>query len=163
LIGNQSNTGLIPKSLVGIILFIHETYKIKFLLWQLLFLVISTALFSLILANRSPNLLRPISMALRTGFGLVIPITGFILYLAFRIPNRTGNLIGMAVTLSIFAMPLAGLWASGQSQSTVLSGLILLFDADSYYIDAQIIDGAPFQYSPRAAHSLARCFLSCFQ
>lgn len=121
------------------------THKIKPLLWQLLFLAISTALFSLILANRSPNLLRPISMALRTGFGLVIPITGFILYLAFRIPNRAGNLIGMAVTLSIFAMPLAGLWASGQSQSTVLSGLIPLFDANSYYIDAlRLMDGSAF-------------------
>ena len=112
------------------------TYKIKSLLWQLLFLAISIALFGLILANRSPNLLRPISMALRTGFGLVIPITALILYLAFRIPNRAGDLIGMTATLSLFAMPLAGLWASGLSQSTVLSGLIPLFDADSYYIDA---------------------------
>ncbi len=121
------------------------TYKIKSLLWQLLFLAISIALFSLIIANRSPNLLRPISMALRTGFGLAIPITGLVLYLAFRIPNRTGDLIGMMVTLSLFAMPLAGLWASGLSQSTVLSGLIPLFDANSYYIDAlRLMDGRAF-------------------
>ena len=121
------------------------TFKIKSLLWQLLFLAISIALFSLIIANRSPNLLRPISMTLRTGFGMVIPITGLVLYLAFRIPNRTGDLIGMMVTLSLFAMPLAGLWASGLSQSTVLSGLIPLFDANSYYIDAlRLMDGRAF-------------------
>lgn len=116
--------------------------KINPYLWQLLFLAIAISLFTLILANRAPNLLRPISMALRTGFGLVIPITGLILYLAFRIPGRTGNMIGMAVTLSIFAMPLAGLWASGQSLSVSISGLIPLTDAASYYNDSlRIIAG----------------------
>jgi hypothetical protein len=122
--------------------FIH---KKKPLLWQILFLGISAALFSLILMNRSPNLLRPVSMSLRTGFGLVIPLTALILYLAFRIPNRIGDLVGMAATLSLFAMPLAGLWASGQSQSTVLNGLIPLFDAETYYMDAlRLMDGSPF-------------------
>jgi hypothetical protein len=120
-------------------------HKIKPLLWQILFLGISATLFSLILINRSPNLLRPVSMALRTGFGLVIPLTALILYLAFRIPNRIGDLVAMAATLSLFAMPLAGLWASGQSQSTVLSGLIPLFDAGTYYMDAlQLMNGNPF-------------------
>jgi len=110
--------------------------KINPYLWQLIYLVISTALFVLILANRSPNLLRPMSMALRTGFGFVVPITCLIVYLAFRIPNRVGDLIGMAVTLSLFAMPLAGLWASGQSQSVVISGLVPISDAASYYNDS---------------------------
>ncbi len=122
--------------------FIH---KIKPLLWQILFLTISATLFSLILANRSPNLLRPVSMSLRTGFGLVIPLAALVLYLAFRIPNRFGDFVSMAVTLSLFAMPLAGLWASGQSQSTILSGLIPLFDADSYYMDAlRLMNGDDF-------------------
>jgi hypothetical protein len=121
------------------------TQKIKAHLWQLLILAISTALFSLILANRAPNLLRPISMALRTGFGLVIPITALLLYFVFRIPNRIGDLIGMAATLSLFAMPLAGLWASGQSQPTILSGMIPLFDAGSYYTDAlRLMNGGAF-------------------
>jgi hypothetical protein len=124
--------------------FVH---KIKPLLWQILFLGISAVLFSLILINRSPNLLRPVSMSLRTGFGLVIPLTALILYLAFRTrsANRVGDLVGMAVTLSLFAMPLAGLWASGQSQSTVLNGLIPLFDAETYYMDAlRLMNGSPF-------------------
>jgi hypothetical protein len=119
--------------------------KIKPLLWQILFLGISAALFTLILVNRSPNFLRPVSMSLRTGFGLVIPLAVLVIYLAFRVPNRPGDLTGMAVTLSLFAMPLAGLWASGQSQSTVMSGLIPLFDASSYYIDAlRLMNGQPF-------------------
>lgn len=110
--------------------------KINPYLWQLIFLATSAVIFSLILANRSPNLLRPVSMALRTGFGLVIPITALILYLVFRIPGRSGDLLGMVATLSLFAMPLAGLWASGQSQSVSISGLIPLTDAASYYNDS---------------------------
>jgi hypothetical protein len=123
------------------------THKIKPLLWQIFILTVSAALFSLILANRSPNLLRPISMSLRTGFGLVIPFTALVMYLAFRTrsANRLGELVSMAATLSLFAMPLAGLWASGQSQSTVLSGLLPLFDADSYYMDAlRLMNGQDF-------------------
>jgi len=120
-------------------------HKIKSHLWQLIFIIISIAFFALILVNRSPNLLRPISMALRTGFGFIIPITGLILYFAFRMQHRAGNLIGMAATLSLFAMPLAGLWASGQSQSTVLSGLIPLYDAELYYVDAlRLLNGHAF-------------------
>jgi hypothetical protein len=116
--------------------------KISPILWQLISLTISISIFSLILANRSPNILRPISMALRTGFGLVIPVSGLILYLAFRIPNRAGELIGMTATLSLFAMPLAGFWASGQSQSVAISGLIPLADAASYYTDSlRILSG----------------------
>jgi len=119
-------------------------YKIKTSLWQVIFLGISTALFSLILMNRSPNLLRPVSMSLRTGFGLVMPLTALILYLAFRTrsANRLGDFISMAATLSLFAMPLAGLWASGQTQSVAINGLVPLTDAAGYYIDSlRIITG----------------------
>ncbi len=113
------------------------------LLWQILFLGISTLLFNLILANRSPNLLRPVSMAVRTGFGLVIPLITLTLYLAFRIPNRTGDFLGMSVTLSLFALPLAGLWVSGQSQSVAINGLVPLADAANYYTDSlRILSGA---------------------
>lgn len=117
-------------------------HKLNPHLWQLICFAISIIIFNLILINRSPNLLRPVSMALRTGFVLVISITGLILYLTIRMPGRIGSLIGMTAILSLFAMPLAGLWASGQSQSTILSGLIPLYDANSYYIDAlRIMDG----------------------
>jgi hypothetical protein len=118
------------------------TRKLNPYLWQGICLAISIIIFSLILVNRSPNLLRPISMSMRTGFGLVIPVTALLLYLCFRIPDRVGDLISMTAVLSIFAMPLAGLWASGQSQSVAVSGLIPLTDAANYYHDSlRIIAG----------------------
>lgn len=120
----------------------ERIHKIKPLLWQVFSLTIAAALFSLILANRSPNLLRPVSMSLRTSFGLVIPLAALVMYLTFRVPSRLGDLVSMAATLSLFAMPLAGLWASGQSQSVAISGLIPLADAANYHVDSlRIITG----------------------
>ncbi len=114
-------------------------------LWHLICFAISVIVFGLILLNRSPNFLRPLSMSLRTGFGLVIPAATLFVYLAFRVPGRIGELTAMATVLSLFAAPLAGLWASGQTQSTVLSGLIPLYDASAYYIDAlRLINGQDF-------------------
>lgn len=115
------------------------------ILWQILCILLSIGFFSLILLNRSPNFLRPLSMSLRTGFGLVIPITAFLVYLAFRIPGKIGEFTSLIITMALFAMPLAGLWASGLSQTTVLGGLIPLYDAESYYIDALgLINGSKF-------------------
>ena len=106
------------------------------IVWQAVCLLISLGLYTLIVVNRSPNLLRPMSMALRTGFGLVIPITSLVVYAAFRVKDRLGDLLSMAATLCLFAMPLAGLWASGQSQSVTISGLLPLTDASFYYQDS---------------------------
>jgi len=114
-------------------------------IWHALCLMVSILLFVLVLLNRSPNFLRPLSMSLRTGFGLVIPATVLIVYLAFRIPGRIGGLAGMAAVMILFAMPLAGLWASGGTQTTVLSGLLPLYDAEYYYTDAlRLINGMDF-------------------
>lgn len=113
-----------------------STKKITPLLWQIACLGISILIFSLILLNRSPFLLRPISMALRTGFGFIILVTALVMYLAFRIPGKWGNLIALTSTMSLFALGLAGLWASGNTQSVILSGLIPLTDASGYYTDA---------------------------
>ena len=106
------------------------------LVWQIFCLAIGILVFSLILLNRSPNLLRPISMSLRTGFGLIIPITGLLIYITYRMPGRIGELLSVTATMALFAFPLAGLWASGLTQSVVLSGLIPIADATSYYVDA---------------------------
>ncbi len=109
--------------------------KVHPILWQGCCIAISIVVFSLILINRSPNFLRPLSMSLRTGFGLVIPATAIAIYLVYRLPGRSGELISMTAVLSLFAMPLAGVWASGKSQSVLFNGLIPLADASNYYID----------------------------
>lgn len=110
--------------------------RIHPVIWQVLCLAVSIGIFSFILVNRSPNLLRPISMSLRTGFGVVIPITALAIYILFRVPGRLGELSSMAATMAIFALGLAGLWASGKTMSILINGLIPVSDATNYYIDA---------------------------
>jgi hypothetical protein len=113
--------------------------------WQLFCILVSIVIFSLVLANRSPNFLRPLSMSLRTGFGLVIPVTTLAIFFTFRIPGRIGEFIAMTVTLGLFAMPLAGLWAAGETQTTVLNGIIPMADAADYYMDAlRLLSGDKF-------------------
>jgi hypothetical protein len=93
-------------------------------------------IFTLILLNRSPNLLRPLSMNVRFGFALVVPLLSIILYLSFHLPGWQGKMFNLTATLSLFALALAGVWASGHTQSISISGLIPLYDAQAYYIDA---------------------------
>lgn len=110
--------------------------KLPSWLWQMLSFAVAVFVFVYILENRSPNLLRPISMALRTGFGLTVPLAILVVYAAFRTPGRLGDLLSVTVTMSLFALGLAGLWASGNTQSVVLNGIIPLTDASGYYADA---------------------------
>ncbi len=103
------------------------------LIWQVICLIIATLVFSLSL---TPNLFRPLSMSLRTGFGAVIPAVFVVLLIAFAIPGRLGRLISLSAVMSLFALALAGLWASGQTLSIMINGLIPISDAVSYYTDA---------------------------
>lgn len=110
--------------------------RIRPLVWQVICLVISLAVYILILNNRSPNFLRSLSMALRMGFGIIIPLTALAMYAVFRIPGKVGELLRLTAIMSIFALGLAGLWATGSTQSVILNGLIPLTDAAGYYTDA---------------------------
>jgi hypothetical protein len=112
------------------------TKRIHPIAWQVICLAASVLVFVLILVSRSPVPLRPLGMSLRSGFGVVIPLTALVMYAVFRIPGRWGQLISLTAVLSLFALGLAGVWASGLTQSILLSGLIPLSDAVNYYVDA---------------------------
>jgi hypothetical protein len=85
--------------------------------------------------NRSPNILRPLSLNIRFGFFWVVPIVFIVLLLAFQLRGWIGDLVGLTIVASLFSLALAGMWISGFTQSTVLSGIIPLFDAQAYYGD----------------------------
>jgi hypothetical protein len=99
-------------------------------------IVLAVSVFVLILLNRSPNLLRPVSLSARTGFNFVILLLFLLLYLSFRLQSWIGRILSLTMTLALFALALAGLWAIGQTQSVVLSGIVPLYDAADYYVDA---------------------------
>ena len=112
---------------------------------ETLYLLVAVSVFALILLNRSPNLLRPLSLHARTGFNLAVLLLFVLLYISFRVPGAAGRFLSLTFTLALFALPLAGLWATGQTQSTVFSGIVPLFDAADYYTDAlRLLAGQDF-------------------
>ena len=115
----------------GILFFLGEP-----LVREIVSLVLALSFFALILLNRSPNILRPISLYLRTGFNFTVILFFLPLYASFRFRGWLGHLLSLTLTLALFAFALAGLWAIGQTQSAVFSGIVPLFDASDYYTDA---------------------------
>ena len=108
-------------------------------------LAIAIVFFAFILLNRSPNLLRPVGLSLRTGLNLTVAICFLVLYITFRLRGWTGQLLSLATTLALFAFSLAGLWAIGQTQPTIFNGIVPLFDASDYYADAlRLLAGQDF-------------------
>ena len=55
----------------------------------------------------------------------------------------------MLLILSIFALALAGVWADGKTEAWLISGVLPMFDATNYYIDAlRLLAGGQFsEYS----------------
>ena len=95
--------------------------------------------------NRDLIFLHSLSMVLRTGYTIVIPSVFVILYLTFRIHGWLGELVSLFVTLSIFGLALTGIWASGQTESGILSGVIPMFDSTDYYVDSlRLLAGKEF-------------------
>jgi hypothetical protein len=103
---------------------------------ETLCIVPAISVFALILLNRSPNLLRPLSLSARTGFNLTVLLLFLLVYISFRLQGWAGKALSLTFTLALFALALAGLWATGQTQSIILNGIVPLFDAADYYTDA---------------------------
>ncbi|MBL0347485.1 hypothetical protein [Candidatus Villigracilis affinis] len=95
-----------------------------------------TCLYTLIVVNRSPNLLRLMSMAcaLASRAGDTDHLASWCT--PHFVKDRPGDLINMAVTLCLFALPLAGLWASVNRNPSPSVGCSPLTDASFYYQDS---------------------------
>jgi hypothetical protein len=101
-----------------------------------------------ILVNRIPDVLRPISIAVRYSFTLVMPALFVILLLVYLMPGRWGKLAAFTATIALFGLSLAGLWASGQTEPYAVSGLLPWNDAATYYSDAgKLLEGIPLSAS----------------
>jgi hypothetical protein len=98
--------------------------------------VVAILSFSFILLKPPSNFIRLLSFSLRVDFWPVIPLTAIVIYILFKIPGRVGAIVTNGAVVLLFALPLAGLWASGHTQTSVISGLIQLNDARGYYTDA---------------------------
>jgi hypothetical protein len=84
------------------------------------------------------------------GGGLVILVAGLVLWLAHLWRGRFGSLLGLAVTLGLFALALAALWQDVAFHYNAIGGLLPWSDAQAYYFDAnRLLDGHPLAWSAR--------------
>jgi hypothetical protein len=104
--------------------------------WIVLQVTLPIMAFYSVLIRPPSGFIRSLGFALRVDFWPVIPIAAILVYLAFRIPGQIGQLVTSCVVAFLFAMPLAGMWAYGHTQTSVISGLIQLNDASGFYMDA---------------------------
>ncbi len=114
---------------------IHKIFRNSFF-QNSLTLSVAILVYSLILVTRSSGILRSTSMVIRSGFALTILIVVVLIYLSFRIPGWIGRLLSLTITLTIFSLALAGLWASVNTEAGLLNGVIPMYDSATYYTDA---------------------------
>ncbi|MHC1782632.1 MAG: hypothetical protein AB9891_07730 [Anaerolineaceae bacterium] len=112
--------------------------------WWTIGVLAALAIYVFLLVNRIPDVLRPVSIAVRYSFTLVMPALFVIFLLGFLLPGRWGLLTAFTLTTAVFAFSLAGLWASGQTEPYAVSGLLPWNDAATYYSDAgKMLEGEP--------------------
>jgi hypothetical protein len=71
---------------------------------------------------------------------VIVLLLGLFLFLAYRQAGRWGVLCGLAATLLVFAVELAGVWLAAESDGNFLiGGLLPWSDAEGYYTGAQLL------------------------
>ena len=106
--------------------------------WFLL-IAIPITIYILILNNHSPNWIRPLSINLRFSFNIYIFIMFLLLWGSFALKGWWGRWVSLSVVLAVFALALAGIWASGQSDALIVAGLLPISDAHGYFLDANLL------------------------
>lgn len=85
--------------------------------------------------------------------GTVIPVIlvfVLVLYPVYRLAGWQGSLISLSLTLFLFALPLSGIWQSGDSSGYLIGGLLQWTDARGYHWEAQrLLEG--YRFSPFAS------------
>lgn len=119
----------------------HKLSRLQFFVqraWivDTLSVIIALIIFYLILLNASSSIFDIIGFKTRTGFTEFLPAFILSLYISLRLPGPIGRFFAVSFTFLFFGLALAELWRMGQSQSAVFNGIIPLFDASSYYVDA---------------------------
>ncbi len=102
-----------------------------------------TAVFLFTVYARVPVEIRTIGTTVRYSFITTSIGILAVFYLILRLPEKWRVPLAFAAGGAVFGLALTGLWASGQSEPYVVSGLIPYNDAATYYNDAnRLLDGS---------------------
>ncbi len=110
-------------------------------------ILLGIGFFISILTLRFPYVFRPVIIQARYGFTLPMLILFSLIIFILR-KEKWYNIHGLyLLTIMVYSMALAGLWASGQSERQVINGLLPDTDAAFYYFDAlRLGNGFPFSF-----------------
>ncbi len=101
--------------------------------------------------SHNPVEIRTVGAAVRYSFVSTSIVILLAFYLILRLPEQWRLPAVFGAGGALFGLALAGLWASGQSEPYVMSGLIPYNDAATYYLDAnRLLDG--FLFSEASSH-----------
>ncbi len=103
---------------------------------------------------------RVVGLTARYDLTLVVPAALVFLALVFRLRGEWGQSAALGLTLVLFCLPLAGLWASGASESYTVGGLLPYSDAQVYYRDAVRVTEGDLLSSFSARRPLFPAFLA---
>ena len=111
---------------------------------KLLYLVPISSVFILMLIPFPQQ----IGLSFRYGFTTTIVFTFILLALVYFLKVKNGLIARASILFLLFAMPLSGLWNSGASEPSLVSGLFPYSDAGAYYSDSwRLLSGLKFQSS----------------
>ncbi|RJR06175.1 hypothetical protein C4588_08105 [Candidatus Parcubacteria bacterium] len=114
----------------------------------------------LVLNDRSASLFRQLYIQVRYGFSVTVIIISLSVVAIFQIRNKYRDILLFTVILFFYTFTLAGVWASGRSEPTMISGLIPIVDGENYYTDAlRWLNGGSFS-SYSAKRPIFTAFLS---
>ncbi len=85
---------------------------------------------------------RQVGLTMRYSLLLTLPLVVFVVAVCFHLPGYLGRFLSLTAVMLFFALPVSGLWASGQSEQYIMGGIFPWSDAQLYYLDSlQLLNG----------------------
>lgn len=119
----------------------NKSAKNYFRLFYLLPLLLSY----IILIDQSATIFRQLYIQVRYGFSITVILLSLTVFIILRMKNQYKDILLFTAILIFSSFALAGVWASGKSEPTMISGMIPIVDGENYYTDSlRWINGGSF-------------------
>lgn len=123
-----------------------ELKRIKF--GPAISVLVPLLLFWVVLSLRVPY---PITFHFHSQSAGLFAVILLLYYFSLRLPENRGVLVGLGLTMLLFALALSYIWTSGFSDNFISGSLLPYKDAKNYYLGANLIlNGLPVEKAGQA-------------
>ncbi|NMB57656.1 MAG: hypothetical protein GYA12_00670 [Chloroflexi bacterium] len=128
--------------------------------WQAAAFIMGLLITWAFLNNPTP---RQFGLAFRYDFLQIMAPLAVIVFLVLKLPYNISRFLLLGIISAILVLPIAGLWASGQSEQYILGGIIPFSDARFYFTDShRLLEGSVF-FTGAARRPLFTTLMSSIQ